>query len=551
MKDSKSLFLFSTIFLILMGCKPHREHSILRTADSLLWANPDSCVSYIQSHKNMIPISDSKRAELKLEHAKYKKNPLSYDGEDLLQDLSKSFITQLDYRSAGEAKYILGAHYVQIGNDFDATETLKEAESLYHQTNETPAILYGMLYFNLGIASERSRLFSVAYEYYKQALPYFKEEEKAVYLSATYHNLGKCLEDTLLALSYMDTALHYTQINHDRVYQNVIETTKYYITNPTSKDDLNNYIDKLTFLCDTCHYNSYAAVLARLHIEQGRLSEAEQRLQQLAQDTLLDIWNIESYHAIRADLLYQQGKMQDAYIALRQLHKRQTQEIESSAYNRTYIISQKYDAAKEREMRLRETVKKQWAYFGIAIFLLICCLIAAYTLYIYKKGQYELLISQEQQKQLQQELYTNRVVLRTRIAERLEVAKQLHRWSSHLPEPIPDILNILSPKQAASDQENWKRFYHEFNLCYDNILQQLKDNHPDLTDSDLQYIAITYMGFNITDISFLLGIGKRTIWNRRSSIKQHLALPEETNLDDWITNEMTRPIQRTPPKHRI
>lgn len=291
--------------------------------------------------------------------------------------------------------------------------------------------------------------------------------------------------------------------------------------------------------------------MARLHIEQGRLSEAEQRLQQLAQDTLLDIWNIESYHAIRADLLYHQGKMQDAYIALRQLHKRQTQEIESSAYNRTYIISQKYDAAKEREMRLRETVKKQWAYFGIAIFLLICCLIAAYTLYIYKKGQYELLISQEQQKQLQQELYTNRAVLRTRIAERLEVAKQLHRWSSHLPEPIPDILNILSPKQAASDQENWKRFYHEFNLCYDNILQQLKDTHPDLTDSDLQYIAITYMGFNITDISFLLGIGKRTIWNRRSSIKQHLSLPEETNLDDWITNEMTQPIQRTPPKHRI
>lgn len=535
MNISHYFIIIWSLFLCL-SCNQRNESSIVRTAEELLWSKPDSCLTYIEGNQKRANSHEKKILELFQLHAQLKTIHFLEDDTTACQ-LEEYFTAHKEYRYLGETQYLLGIIYSFQNQSALGTLYLKKADTSYQQAKNVPDELMGMLYIQLGYIALDERLYSLAREYYEKALPYFNRQKYPIYLAEIYMCLADKQEnkDVDVATQYIDSALYYASKSGINTLYKEAEIRKYqYIL----KKDTNIISRHLEYLCDSCQYYSYAAELANYKMSKRDFTTATRYIQQLANDTSVNNWSKEQYYLLTAELYQETGHAEKAYHMLRQIYDWQAREIESSAYNRTYIISQKYDAAKEREMRLRETVKKQWAYFGIAIFLLICCLIAAYTLYIYKKGQYELLISQEQQKQLQQELQTNRAVLRTRIAERLEVAKQLHQWSSHQPEPVPDILNILSPKQAASDQENWKRFSHEFNLCYNNILQQLKNEHPDLTDSDLQYIAVTYLGFDITDISFLLGIGKRTIWNRRSIIKQHLALPEETNLDEWIMHEM-------------
>lgn len=537
------------IFAILLSplfvsCVSHEESEYIDVADHLLWENPDSCIKYIQPKGDLVSLYGKNRLKLINQHAYFKISG-KIESDTILNQLIAFFTKNEYYSEAGEAEYILGAHYVQQGKFFEATSCLKLAEYLFQKENSIKPALMGMLYFNLGIASEQCRLFDIAIDYCNLAIPYLRKSNNPIYISVCYHLLGKSHYNKDTRLMYIDSALFYSK-DIKSVYHKEIEATKYQILNSTSYEGemIANYI----YLCDSCHEYSYAAEIATYYIDKGEYKKAQDYLNLLAQDTSINIWSKEQYFSIKADLHWVNNHKKEAYKTLKWLHEWQTKEIEQSAYASTYIISQRYDAAKEQEMRLQEQVKKQRAYFWIAIIMMICVLIGGYTYYINKKRKLELRISKEEKKRLEEELNTNRAVLRARISERLEVARHLHFWSSHHSEDIPDILGPLSPKQAASDQQNWREFCKEFDLCYGNLLLRLKKDFPALTDSDLQYIVITFLDFDMTDMSFLLQITNRTIWNRRNSVKQHIGMSENTNLDNWIINDMAKEYNIAEPK---
>lgn len=523
------------IVVILASCNPHKESAFLQIADSLLWSNPDSCIVYIAEHLDDTSAKESTRAELIYQHAYFKVTG-ELENDSILMAMAENSLTRKQLRISGEANYILGAYYVQNGEFFEATLRLKQAERLLSRAAEVPIAMKGMLYFNLGIAAEQSRLYEIAREYGEEAIPYLNQAANPIYLSVCYHMIGKCNTSKDSCLMYLDSALFYAQQAQNTIYYKEAEITRYQIQNEHIGDD--KIVRNMMYLCDSCNLYSYAGQIATILLEHNQYDRASYYLGKLAPDTSVNIWSREQYQVLKAELLHAQGCEGEAFNIYKELHQQQTTEIQSSAYASTYIISQKYDAAREQELRLQETIKKQRAYIWIAFCMLLCILIGGYTYYKYKKGQYELKLGEEEKKRMAQELEAHKAILRTRISERLQVARKIHSWGSHHEEKIPEELNILAPSQAARDVQNWKRFYDEFNLCFDNLLLKLQEKHPNLTDSDLQYIALTFLGFDITDLCFLLGITNRTIWNRRSIVKQHLNLPEGKNQDEWIVKEM-------------
>lgn len=534
---TKPFFLLTALIYILSGCKSHTESDLVRTADSLLWVKPDSCILYIAQNNDNITRKDEKRMQLIYEHALFRTYS-NNSSDSILYKLCEDFWGSEDYRFLGEAKYLIGAQFVEIGNNFEATEALKEAEYFYRFADDVSPILKGMLYLKLGEAADKNRLFDVACEYFQLAIPYLKASGNAHNIAVAYHNLGKCIDNRELSIAYIDSALYYSNYSDDPSCKKEIEVSRYYIQQQEDVSDRTELIRNLHYLSDTCQINSYAAILAGIYLQEDRLDDCAKYIHQLTGDTAFNVWSKEQYYVLSAELAKKKGALEQAYELLHKIHEQQTVEIEESAFSNTYIMSQKYEAAREKEMRLMETIKKQRAYIWLCVLALICCMIGGYTYYIYIKGKEKIQVSEAQKKRLEEELKTSRAVLQARMSERLEIARHLYHWSSHHAEVLPDILGPLSPKQAASDLQNWRNFYNEFNLCYNNLLQQLKEEFTDLTDSDLQYIAITFLGFDITDMGFLLNIEKRTIWNRRNSVKQHIRMPESINLDNWIKNDM-------------
>lgn len=531
------ILIIVTISVAAIGCQSHKNSEIIQTADSLLWASSTSCQTYIDKNQDKVTAYEQKRLFLTKEHAKFR-SQMDFENDSVLDELAVYFEKNLDYDAVGEIKYLQGARQLHLGEYFKATEYLKEAEKSYAKATFNKPLLIGMLYFYLGAATERSRFFDIACEYYTKALPHLYESNIPLYISAAYHHLGKSTHDEDSAKLFLDSAYYYATQIDDPFYRKEIEVVKALSFNNDETENQEKLINDILYLCDSCHQYYYISPLAHIYLNKNELNKAQIILQKLATDTAIDIWAKEQYYTIKAELAYKSKNKDEAYATIKALHKWQTEEIENSAFANTYIISQKYDVAKEQELRLQEQIQKQRAYFWIVIVLLVCICIGGYTYYIYKKGKLELQISEEQKKRLEQELNINRAVLRARISERLEFARHLYFWGSHHSEAIPDILGSLSPTRARNDSSNWKEFYQEFNLCYNNLLERLVNDFPALTDTDLQYIVITYLGFNITDMAFILRIKTRTIWNRRSHVKQHMSMPEDKNLDDWIVNEM-------------
>ena len=529
----------------MLSCKHHKDSNIINTADDLLWENPDSCIAYIQAIEKPTSKYTQERLSLIKSHAYYKVTG-TIENDSLLSEQIEYFTQEGEYRDAGEANYIIGASYVQQGKFFEATSYLKTAEKLLAKDQQQKPQLKGMLYLNLGIASEQCRLFDIAAEYCLQAIPHLQDSKSPIYLSICYNILGKCQHTTEKKLEYLDSALYYAQEIENPLFRKEIEVIRHKGSKKSKSN--NDILDLLIYLCDSCQKLPYAAELTSYYIEIGNHRKAIEYLEKLSADTNMNVWSREQYYVLESELLWAQGEYKQAYHIIQNLHKRQTDDIENSAFASTYIISQKYDVAKEQELRLQEQVKKQRAYLWIVVVLMICICIGGYTYYINKKRKLELQLSNEQKKRLEQELESDRAILRARISERVEIAKDLYLWSSHHNEEIPDILGPLSPKQAASDLQNWRNFYTEFNLCYNNVLAKLKEKHPALTETDLQYIALTLLKYDITEMSFLLRIEKQTIWNRRTSVKRHLGMPDETNLNEWIINDMAKEYEIVEPQ---
>lgn len=86
----------------------------------------------------------------------------------------------------------------------------------------------------------------------------------------------------------------------------------------------------------------------------------------------------------------------------------------------------------------------------------------------------------------------------------------------------------------------------ESNLISKTVLTKIKNNNPDLTQTDLMVIVLMFLNLSIEDCCLLLNMTKESMWVRRKRIKQHLGLSADTNLDEWILEQQKKACYNQP-----
>lgn len=155
-----------------------------------------------------------------------------------------------------------------------------------------------------------------------------------------------------------------------------------------------------------------------------------------------------------------------------------------------------YQATMDR-LNLRLQRQRLWLLIAGVVVLLLLTLSAGGWI-VYREHQ--------RQRRMEQQWQSRRQMLQVRLRERLTM---------------------------LDEGTEWKGFVQDFDAAYDGLLHSVQERYPDLTEVDLQYIALRLMHFDTADICMLLGISKRTIYNRRFSIRQRLNLSDD-RLDAWI-----------------
>jgi DNA-binding CsgD family transcriptional regulator len=85
-----------------------------------------------------------------------------------------------------------------------------------------------------------------------------------------------------------------------------------------------------------------------------------------------------------------------------------------------------------------------------------------------------------------------------------------------------------------NDDANWGKFEENFNLVYDNFMQKLSAQFPDLKKNDRKLCAYLRMGLSSKEMASLMNTSVRSIETARYRLRKKLNLDNGANLTDFI-----------------
>ena len=546
----------------LSGCYTNsnhpKNHAILE-AESLLWTAPDSSKAILAAiDQDSLPYSEQMYWYLLHEHANLKLQK-SISPDSIMTTVIAYFVQTNNFHYLGEAYYVQGVEYSVLRQYKEAIQSLKQAERMIaHMDTIEPYI--GMIYYKLGEIHEKEQLYNIAAEYYQKAVPYFEACHSHHYLAFCYRDISRTAHCANTTESQKIEETYRKALAEATISNNIPLKYDIMLHHELNRLPLDSVrIFQLSqYMCDSLGLCRQAFFVAEHYLERGDIELGTKYLHMFANDTINSDWGKIQYHYLACLLMKQKGDLPMAFHSLQQVYHDLWILLQHDVEARTYSISKYYDLEREQELRLQLQIDKQKliiATCGIATLLLIGSLVALLIIMqqrnekraLQQRNEVERLSmqakaleahakqmeAQNKIDQLQTELKVRRSALRQGLQYRIDLTKRLHqmpeRERTALPESILKYINSIT----FSDKNTWDTFLHEFNDLYDNILSRIKDTYPNITDKDLQYIALSVMKMHNSDICFLLDTTERTIWNRRQRIKNHIG-NANIDIDKWI-----------------
>ena len=526
-----------TIIILLVFCscsnKTIIESDELKDAISQVWLDADL------AQKTLGKINTSSLSEYELQRYRLTeahlmlKRELRLPIESNLDDMAKYFANCEDKASASEAYYIQGAYLNYIGENTQAMQYLKKAESY-----PAASIIRGMTYYKMGRISESEQLYDIALENYQKALPYLEEAGLPLYLASVYRELGRNSSEG--RDEYFEKALSAARFMKDSILYMDIRYAQLSINQPNSPE----IAGICQYMCHQVGRKRYAYDLVKYYIRTHKADSAKIYLDILAADTTAQIWSEQQHALWESQYLHLKGKNKEAYESLYNLYNAYYRELEEEGRASAFVAAQHFDNEVEKAKNLQLQLEKHQLYIVLgAVVIIILCVGILLILYNAKRRTERLTEqarTQQQIKDLQNELQLRRDALKRVLNQRLELNKNLQEalLTKKKEETIPNWAQQFIDSNIFSTEEQWKNFFAEFNGCYGDLLSRLQKEYPRLTNTDIQALALYVLGLDNADICLLLGLTQRTIWSRRMRIKDRVGLGEKESLDKWIKERL-------------
>ena len=512
------------------------ESSELQEAISQVWLDADLAQERLDEiDASKLSEYEKNRYRLTEAHLMLKRE-LRLPPETNMEALAKYFVSCKDESSASEAYYIQGAYLNWLGQNTQAMQYLKKAESY-----PAVSIIRGMTYYKMGRISESEQLYAIALENYQKALPYLEEAGLPLYLASVYRELGRNTNNEARN-QYFDKALVAARFMGDSILYMDIRYAQLAIIQPNAPE--------IARICQhMCHQvgrKRYAYDLVKYYIRTHKADSAKIYLDILAADTTAQIWSAQQHALWESQYLHLKGRNKEAYESLYDLYNAYYKEVEEQGRASAFVAAQHYDNEVEKAKNLQLQLDRQRLYIilGAVLVSVLCLVILAILFISHQRAKHliEKTKNEEEIANLQNELKIRRESLKRIINQRIELSKNLQEaiLSHKKEESIPQWAKDYIDQNIFSTEEQWQGFLKEFEGAYGNILTRLQNTYPRLTSTDLQVIALYILGIDNSDICLLMGATQRTIWSRRMRIKNRIGLGEKESLNKWLEEEVKR-----------
>jgi len=543
--------IFTSFFVIfaLFSCTKHQvdKNNFIKQAENIFEESPDSALNLLTKINEPEKLSKSDYAEwcLLYTHVLYKLDQ-KIENLKLINTAINYFKNTKQIDKLGTAYYLEGCILNDLKKNDLAMLNLKNArEVLFNSKNFK---LKGLVAFNLGYVCLNDEIFSYSLSYFHESLEYFLKANDKLHASYSYREIA----DMYKQLEYHhDSILVNLDKAIDLAYQAGDSTNYYFILGRKGEFLLDsdpkqskNYLLKASEKFP--NYRSYyAAQLAFAFSKLNNQDSAKYFLKISLADNINELNKIKIYNAA-AQIAINDNNYKDAYDYMRKSFIFRDSIFRQNLKTTLYKVDKRYDLTQKEKENADLSISNRNKIILISILIIIVLFI--FTIYLSfiirnkkrlsqlelerQKLQYDAERSEIMNEQKQELL---KIALQNKISNTLQFNRLKNNYlqKNKIDSFIHEVAN-----QSIIHENEWTYYIEEVDNLFEQKITKLKNDFNELTSADLIVISIICLNVSIIDACNILEMTKNTMYMRRKTIKKRLKLNAETNLDEWIQQNL-------------
>lgn len=531
-----------TLLLFLISCNTRKQNTeILNHANNAALTCPDSIPIILAQIENPGKIVALEKADygrlISISH---------FSGGKAMADDSLIIFSLQYYKIHNITKhlnetYLLAAMYYQWKEQSDKNlELLNEGLNLSLKTNDS--INVGRFYYLLGQELYRKKDYLPAIDYYKKVISFDKKSEKdlSYEIGLAFANMGQ--KDSTKYYINKSIQLAYSQKDTTAVYHYLRNFADILYTQ-------SDYDGAITLLKQAATYKNYETanlytslssnylVLHKNDLAKISLEEAKKLLRKESGKNLITTYN--SIMSLQAIMDYSVGKRFDQTAIGRfndsiwNENQREKQFIEEKIRTKNQL--------EQQNLKLTINAQRMQLLFVSVLFLL--ALLGSF-IYLYVRRKRRLLEEAEERLEALQNLlkkttnnpgekdfFFKKILLQQLGLIRI-VATTPTEHNQNLLRKVSQITNNEIPVDSLLI---WEDLYATIDSVYDNFYSKLLNTYRNvLIEREIQLCCMLCAEFSTKEISVVIQQSVRTIYQRKTTIRQKLDIPEKEDIVDFL-----------------
>ena len=182
------------------------------------------------------------------------------------------------------------------------------------------------------------------------------------------------------------------------------------------------------------------------------------------------------------------------------------------------ILCQDYQQNRLEKLHQQKTRQKQKTANEIIGLLLGAVTIVVAFYFVSKRKQLQLKLQKETaEKQLDSERHTHKMK-QAALAGRLKRSNEaLRQTTRQLEEALRQCLLEI---YKSGEENRLERILAEFSTAYPQAMDNLRANHPDLTETERNIVILSFLGFRTKEEAEILGLSLNTVEKYRTNIRK-------------------------------
>jgi len=524
--------------------KKYTANQEILLAEKLLNSHPDSSFNILCEMKQPEKMKEVDYAAWRLNYT-YALNKLHKlkSSDSLINNISIQYYSkENDSIHAGTAYYLAGCIYRLNNKNKEAMIALKTAHTFLESTDSYR--IKGLVEFYMGYICMNDELYNQSLKYFRESLFNFKlvnDIKTAAYayreISDMYYQLDYPYDSVI---SYSNKALELSKKAGDSLNYYSILSRQGELLYKT------NFVLSKDYILRGYRYHHsnlpyYASYLAYIYSQLNKPDSARYYINISLADTTNKVIAYQAGAFIAKD----NANYKKAYYLLEKAYVKRDSVFQKNIRSQLYRIDRQFDLSESEKQKAELTIANQTQLIWI-ILLVSGILIAFFAImFLIDWNKKQKIIQDKKMQALEFEKESEkknneqkREIIQLTVKNKIENTLNFHRLKKGFSSKEAFIQEIT--EQSILTKNDWKEYIKNVNQLFDNGIYKLNQQHVDLSQLDQIVIALICLKVDINNSCNLLGMIKKTIYTRRKTIKKRLNLDAETDLEEWVLQNVVK-----------